>query len=96
MSKIHVVTSTGFECDVNSKTVKDYRFAKMMRNFLSEEETDQLKSMIDLVGFTLGEDGEERIMNHVMDDEGFVDSELVGKEVTEILTALQNDSGVKN
>lgn len=96
MSKLHVTTSTGFECDINPRLTKDYRFIKLLRNLMSDDQTDQFKSLVDMIHFLLGKEGEERIMNHVMDEDGIADIELINKEVTEILTYLQNDPSVKN
>lgn len=96
MSLLHLTTSSGFECDINPKIVKDYRFVKLMRNIMSDDKNEQFKSLVDMIHFLLGEEGEERIMTHVMDEDGIADIELINKEVTEILATLQNDSGVKN
>lgn len=96
MSKIHVTTSSGFECDVNPKITKDYRFIKLLRKLMGDSEMEQFKSLVDVIHFLLGEEGEERIMNHVMDEDGIADIELINKEVTEILASLQKNPGLKN
>ena len=96
MSKIHVTTSSGFECDVNPKITKDYRFIKLLRKLMGDDQEEQFKSLVDVISFLLGEDGEERITQHVMDEDGIADIELINKEVTEILASLQNNPGIKN
>lgn len=96
MSKIHVTTTSGFECDVNPKITKDYRFIKLMRNLLSEDQTEQSKALVDVISFLLGKDGEEKITTHVMDEDGIADIELINAEVTEILAFLQKNPETKN
>lgn len=96
MSKIHVTTASGFECDVNPNITKDYRFIKLLRKLMGDDQEEQFKSLVDVISFLLGEDGEEAITQHVMDEDGIADIELINKEVTEILASLQNNTGVKN
>ena len=96
MSKIHVTTSSGFECDVTPKITKDYRFINLIRKLMGDDQNEQFKSLVDVISFLLGEDGEEAITQHVMDEDGIADIELINKEVTEILASLQNNPGVKN
>lgn len=96
MSKIHVTTASGFECDVNPNITKDYRFVKLLRNLMSDDQNEQFKSLIDVISFLLGKDGEEAITKHVMDEDGIADIELINKEVTEILASLQINPETKN
>lgn len=96
MSKIHVTTASGFECDVNPNITKDYRFIKLMRNVMSDDQNEQFKALIDSISFLLGSEGEEAITKHVMDEDGIADIELINKEVTEIFAALQNKPELKN
>lgn len=97
MSTIEITTKSGFACEVNPKKIKDYRFVKIIRNMVSEDQTKQFAAVTDMGEYILGEEGVSRLVKHVEDDEGFSSVEDVNAELTEIIDILKNKSSdVKN
>lgn len=81
-------TKSGFECDVDERVLKDYRFVKSLARMTkgSLESVDAVANVIELL---LGDD--EELMRHCERD-GFVSAEDVATEVREILGELGRKS----
>lgn len=84
MAKTHVITPSGFECDIDEAAISDYKLLKLIR----ETKTDAT-AVVDVVTTLLGRD-EERLMAHLADEDGHVAIEAVNAEVTEIFAALKS------
>lgn len=80
-----VKTRSGFECKVNERKLKDWRFAKALAKCDSGDESKVLDGLTFVVPFLLGEDGEESLMKHVEDAEGIVSTETVISEIRDII-----------
>lgn len=80
-----VKTRSGFECKVNEKKLKDWRFAKALAKCDSGDESKVLDGLTFVVPFLLGEDGEESLMKHVEDADGIVSTESVISEIRNII-----------
>jgi hypothetical protein len=80
-----VKTRSGFECKVNERKLKDWRFAKALAKCDSGDESKVLDGLTFVVPFLLGEDGEESLMKHVEDADGIVSTENVISEIRNII-----------
>jgi hypothetical protein len=80
-----VKTRSGFECKVNERKLKDWRFAKALAKCDSGDESKVLDGLTFVVPFLLGEDGEESLMKHVEDADGIVSTESVISEIRNII-----------
>lgn len=83
-------TSSGFEFSVNENIKKDWRFVKAisMAGSTKGNELTNVEGLTDLVTLLLGPAGEERLCQHLAQDDGTVPIERVSDEVREILHAL--------
>lgn len=86
-----VKTKSGFKCKVNENKVKDWRFVKALAKCDSGIEATVIEGLSFVVPFLLGEEGEEALLNHVMDDEGVASSTEIIKEFKEILTLVGSE-----
>ena len=84
-------TSTGFEYEVNENIRKDYRFVTALAKLHSKNEAKAIDAYSTVVSLLLGENGEEDLCQHVMDEDGIVNFTRLGEEVAEILQLLPND-----
>ena len=80
-----VKTRSGFECKVNERKLKDWRFTKALAKCDSGDESKVLDGLTFVVPFLLGEDGEESLMKHVEDADGIVSTESVISEIRNII-----------
>ena len=79
-----VKTKSGFECNVNERRLKDWRYIKAAAKLKEGNEEAAISALTFAVPFLLGEDGEAALMSHIEDDEGIADSERLLAEYTEI------------
>lgn len=88
---MEVKTKSGFKCKVNEKKIKDWRFVKALSKCDSGVETVVIEGLSFVVPFLLGEDGEEALLNHVMDEAGVASFTDIIKEFKEILTLVGSE-----
>lgn len=82
-------TKSGFSYSVNENLVNDWRFIRALAMANDAKNGDRaLKGVMDVVFLVLGEEGEERLCNHLADDTGFVDQSLITAEVLEIIQKI--------
>ncbi|MBQ1573067.1 MAG: hypothetical protein IIZ78_18200 [Clostridiales bacterium] len=86
-----VKTKSGFKCKVNEKKMKDWRFVKALAKCDSGEEASVIEGLSFVVPFLLGEEGEEKLLNHVMDEDGVASSTEIIKEFKEILSLVGSE-----
>ena len=86
-----VKTKSGFKCKVNEKKMKDWRFVKALAKCDSGEEASVIEGLSFVVPFLLGEEGEEKLLNHVMDEDGVASSTKIIKEFKEILSLVGSE-----
>ena len=84
---MEIHTMSGFVCKVNEKKAKDWRFAKALADCDSGDDSRILKGMTFAVPFLLGE-YESKLMDHVADENGVIDSDMIMKEFDEILSLI--------
>lgn len=87
---VKVTTESGFTCEVNENSLRDWRFIHSLRDMHQEDTLLKMQGIYNMILLILGEDGEKRLSEHVKDDSGFIDSFKMAAEVTEIVTKLQN------
>lgn len=81
-----VKTKSGFECNVDERRLKDWRYVKAASKINSGKEDEILTAVAFAVPFLLGEDGEAELMSFIEDD-GVVDTERMLAEFLEITRA---------
>lgn len=94
---VNIKTESGFECEVNENSLRDWRFIHALRDMNHEDALTKMQGVFNMILLVLGEDGERRLSEHVKDDSGFIDSLKMAAEVNEIVTKLKDTSvEVKN
>ena len=82
-----IKTKSGFECNINERRLKDWRYIKAAANMnkaVKEQNEGEIATALAFsVPFLRGEDGEAALMAHIEDD-GVVDSERLVAEYIEI------------
>lgn len=89
-------TTSGFEFEINENIKKDYRFIRAYRKAHSKDEHEQLIGADDLLTITLGEDGADRLMEFLAEEDGTVPSDKVMNELAEIISIAGKDESLKN
>lgn len=92
----HIVTDSGFECDVNEAITTDWRFTKAVAMADSKDDTVKLQGYVNIVELLLGAEGEKRLMEHVKTTEGMVPLSAVNAEVVSLMQKLKQEKQVKN
>lgn len=78
-------TRTGFEYNIDDRILTDWRFTMALTKCQNGKGMDQLAGAQEMVSLMLGEDGLERMMKHISDNnEGYVPAEAVMAEVQDI------------
>lgn len=85
---MEIHTMSGFVCEVNEKRAKDWRFVKALADWDSGDESRAVKGVTEAIPFLLGKEEEKRLMEHVTDEDGIVDSEVMMSEFKEIIVLL--------
>lgn len=78
-----IKTKSGFECNINERRLKDWRYIKAAAKINSGNEDAVVEAIAFAIPFILGEDGEAALMAHV-EDKGAVDGDRVVIEFLEI------------
>ena len=81
-----IKTQSGFECNINERRLKDWRYVKAAAKINSGNEEEVLNAVTFAVPFLLGEDGDEALTKYVEVD-GVSDTERVLAEFIEITKA---------
>lgn len=87
-------TKTGFKFQIDERALSDWRFVKALADFDSNDESRTLSATPIIVSMIFGKD-EERLMEHVKDNDGFISTEAVMAEVRDVFEAVKK-SKVKN
>lgn len=78
-------TKTGFKFDIDDRILSDWRFTMALTKSQNGKGLDQLAGAQDMVSLMLGEEGLERMMKHISDqNDGYVPAEAVMAEVKDI------------
>lgn len=79
-----IKTKSGFECNINERRLKDWRYIKAAAKMNEGDQTEIAVALAFAVPFLLGDDGEAALIKHLEDDEGVADSEKLVQEFIEI------------
>lgn len=91
------ITSTGYEFEIDDRKIGDFRFLKALRQSKSRDPEEQIIGAYDLVEMVLGKENVDDLCNHVAEPDGFVATEKMLSEVTEILQIVaERNADVKN
>ena len=81
---MEIHTMSVFVCNVNEKRAKDWRFIKAMADWDSGDESRALKGVTAAVPLLLGKEQEDKLMDHIKDEDGVIDTEVMMSEFREI------------
>ena len=90
-------TSTGFEYTIDERRVKSWSMVKKIAQIKDANNDIVVYGLaIELINDLLGEDQEQRLMDHVTRIYGYDDAEMVSKEFFEIIGEVRRDKSTKN
>lgn len=90
-------TATGFEYTIDERRVKSWSMVKKIAQMQGAKSDIAVYGIaIELINDLLGEDQEQRLMDHVTRIYGYDDAEMVSKEFFEIIGSVKQDKGLKN
>ena len=89
---MEIHTMSGFVCNVNEKKAKDWRFIKAMADWDSGDESRALKGVTAALPLLLGKEGEQKLLEHVSDEDGIADVELMMSEFKEIVVLMGEET----
>ena len=89
---MEIHTMSGFVCNVNEKKAKDWRFIKAMADWDSGDESRALKGVTAALPLLLGKEGEQKLLEHLSDEDGIADTELMMSEFKEILVLMGEET----
>lgn len=89
---MEIHTMSGFVCNVNEKKAKDWRFIKAMADWDSGDESRALKGVTAALPLLLGKEGEQKLLEHVSDEDGIADIELMMSEFKEIVVLMGEET----
>lgn len=80
-----VITASGFAVDIDEAVLDDMELLDM----LMATSGDNVRHLPAILGKLLGEEGKQRLYNHVRTDEGRVPYAAIDRELTEIFSAVK-------
>jgi len=89
---MEIHTMSGFVCNVNEKKAKDWRFIKAMADWDSGDESRALKGVTVALPLLLGKEEEQKLMEHITDEDGIADSERMMAEFKEIILLMGEET----
>lgn len=81
-----ITTKSGFKCEVKENIKKDWRFIKAISKCQNDETA--LEGGIELESILLGAKGAKALESHLEEQDGYIDTEKLFAEITEIIEAL--------
>lgn len=87
MAVSHIVTSTGFECNIDSEVLNDFE----MIDLVTEADDGNLLSINRLLNKMLGKE-KKRLYDHLRNDDGRVPIDDMTRAVEEIFTSLNKEA----
>lgn len=81
-----ITTKSGFKCEVKENIKKDWRFLKAIAK--CNNNNTILEGGIELENLLLGAEGVKALESHVQTEDGYIDTEKLFAEITEIIEAL--------
>jgi hypothetical protein len=90
-------TATGFEYTIDERRVRSWSMVKKIAQMQGAKSDIAVYGIaIELINDLLGEDQEQRLMDHVTRIYDYDDAEMVSKEFFEIIGSVKQDKGLKN
>ena len=84
-------TESGYEYEYDERIMNDWRFAKALVGTKSKDKGEQLVSIMKIGDLLLGEDGMERLTQHIQEqNDGFAPLNVVDTTIAEIMRAAKN------
>jgi hypothetical protein len=91
------VTASGFEYTIDERRVRSWSMVKKIAAMQGTNNDMAIYGIaIDLISDLLGEEQEQKLVNHVAQLYGYDDAEIVSKEFFEIIGSVRQDQGLKN
>lgn len=90
--KIHIVTESGFECNIDTDVLDDQEILEALVDI--DDNPGNYTKAIKLI---LGEDGKKKLYDHLRNEKGRVPASKVGITIGEILRLLsEKNKDIKN
>ena len=90
-------TSSGFEYTIDERRVRSWNMIKKIARMQDSQSDIAVYGIaIELISDLLGEEQEQRLVDHVTQIYGYDDAEVVSKEFFEIIGSVRQDQGLKN
>ena len=90
-------TSTGFEYTIDERRVRSWSMVKKIAKMQGTKSDIEVYGIaIELINDLLGDDQEQRLIDHVTQLYGYDDAEVVSKEFFEIIGSVRNNGELKN
>lgn len=90
-------TSSGFEYTIDERRVRSWSMIKKIAKMQETKSDIAVYGIaIELIEDLLGEEQEQRLIDHVTRIHGYDDAEIVSKEFFEIIGSVKQDQGLKN
>ena len=96
-NKVKVKTNSGFECEIDTRIVKDWKFVKAIQKTTSDDPQVQMAGSYEVVHLFLGDTNENALIKHIESlNDGYCPMDVLDQEVKEMLESIKNeDSEVK-
>ena len=96
-NKVKVKTNSGFECEIDTRMVKDWRFVRAIQKTTSDDPQVQMAGSYEVVHLFLGDKNEDALIKHIESlNDGYCPMEAIDNEVKEMLESIKSeDSEVK-
>lgn len=89
---MEIHTRSGFVCDINEKKAKDWRYVKALADCDSGDESRALNGITQAIPLLLGKVGEQNLMDHLVDEDGIIDTEAMIAEFKEIVILMGEET----
>lgn len=87
-----IKTKSGFVCDVDPERAKDWRFCKALAQCDSEDESTMIKGITFVVPFLLGDEGEQKLIEHLSNEKKIAPVDKVISEFKNILEKMGEET----
>ena len=96
-NKVKVKTNSGFECEIDTRIVKDWKFVKAIQKTTSDDPQVQMAGSYEVVQLFQGDTNENALIKHIESlNDGYCPMDVMDQEVKEMLESIKNeDSEVK-
>lgn len=90
MGMIAARTKDGLEFQIDERIKNDWRLVKAIGKADSENPVERMNGTIELVTLLVGEDGEKKLAEHIMEkNEGFCPMDEIKRYILEIMDSMK-------